>query len=131
MANQNYSRPAWPRVRLAFTDRIRNSFQYNKTKDIRYIKANNGTQKSISSRLAAYSIFKHNFESENYLNFVSENKYKTAPTRLRTSSHNLLVESGRYEGIPRVRRICKSCSMNVVEDEYHFVSVCPITEICV
>ena len=83
------------------------------------------TEINNSSRLEAYARFKHNFETEKYLNCISENKYKLALTRLRTSSHNLSIETGRYDDSDRETRICKSCNMNVVEDEYHFTLVCP------
>lgn len=79
-----------------------------------------------SPRLQAYSIFKHNFELEKYLNTVSEKKYKIALTRFRTSSHNLLIETGRYDGTPRADRTCKSCNMKQIESEYHFLLVCPL-----
>ena len=44
--------------------------------------------------------------------------------KLRTSSHNLLVEMGRRTGTPRERRIC-ICGNNV-EDEKHFLVDCNI-----
>lgn len=78
-----------------------------------------------SPRLQAYSIFKHNFELEKYLDIVLDKKYKIALTRFRTSSHNLLIETGRYDGTPRADRICKSCNMKQIESEYHFLLVCP------
>ena len=78
-----------------------------------------------SARLKAYSVFKHTFESEKYSNVIPENKYKIAMSRFRISSHSLNIETGRYDGTPRKHRICKSCTMNKVEDEYHFLLVCP------
>ena len=53
-----------------------------------------------SNRLMSYSIFKHDFVFEKYLNMPIENKYKVALTRFRTSSHDLFIETGRYENIP-------------------------------
>ena len=78
-----------------------------------------------SARLKAYSVFKHTFEPEKYLNVIPENKYKIAMSRFRISSHSLNIETGRYDGTPRKNRICKLCTMNKVEDEYHFLLVCP------
>lgn len=78
-----------------------------------------------SPRLQAYSIFKHNFELEEYLDIILDKKYKTALTRFRTSSHSLLIETGRYDGTPRADRTCKSCNMKQTESEYHFLLVCP------
>ena len=48
---------------------------------------------------------------EKYLDCVKENKYRIALSRFRTSSHDLLIETCRYDGIPRENRICKSCKM--------------------
>lgn len=79
-----------------------------------------------SPRLQAYSIFKHNFELEKYLDTVLDKKYKIALTRFRTSSHSLLIETGRYDGTPRADRTCKSCNMKQIESEYHFLLVCPL-----
>ena len=78
-----------------------------------------------SNRLMSYSIFKHDFVLENYLNLTIENKYKVALSRFRTSSHDLFVETGRYDNVPRDQRLCKSCNMNRIEDEFHFLLVCP------
>jgi hypothetical protein len=32
---------------------------------------------------------------------------------------------GRYNNTPRESRLCLCCNMNVVENQYHFVLVCP------
>ena len=79
-----------------------------------------------SLRLQSYSVFKHNFELEKYLSVKAEKKHIFALTRFRTSSHNLFIETGRYEGTPRENRICKSCNMKQIESEYHFLLVCPL-----
>ena len=65
------------------------------------------------------------FEFEKYLDFIGERKYRTALSRFRLSSHNLNIEHGRYEGIPRDERLCNVCNMNAVETEYYFLLVCP------
>ena len=36
-----------------------------------------------------------------------------------------MVEEGRFRGIERNLRICSLCPMNIMEDEYHFLLVCP------
>ena len=36
-----------------------------------------------------------------------------------------MIAEGRQKGIPRELRICKSCDLGCVEDEYHFVIICP------
>ena len=45
-----------------------------------------------SSRLLMYARFKHEFEMEHYLDFITEKKYKIALTKFRLSSHDLAIE---------------------------------------
>ena len=85
-----------------------------------YSKINN------SNRLLHYCIFKHDFELEDYLKYISINKYRIALTKFRISSHNLAIEQGRHDNIPSEERKCLKCNMNVVENEFHFLLVCPI-----
>ena len=76
-------------------------------------------------KLCSYSLFKHDFNQETYLSCISENKFRIALCKLRTSSHDLQIEVGRYTNIPRQERICINCNMRVVENEYHLLLVCP------
>ena len=78
-----------------------------------------------SSRLSTYSRFKHIFEYEKYLDIIHESKYRTSLTRLRLSSHDLAIESGRKYNIPENERTCRNCNLGVKENEFHFVLVCP------
>jgi hypothetical protein len=42
------------------------------------------------------------------------------------STHKLAIEQGRHLNEPRENRLCQICNYNELEDEYHFVLVCPI-----
>ena len=66
-----------------------------------------------SNRLITYCIYKHDFAFENYLDVLKENKCRVVLTRFRLSSHDLNIEQGRYDNVPRHERICKCCRMNV------------------
>ena len=48
--------------------------------------------------------------------------------KLRLSSHQLLIETGRYSQnrTERAQRLCTLCDRSDVEDEYHFVIICPL-----
>lgn len=81
---------------------------------------------SSSSKLQFYSQFKKIFGFCEYLNFIKEAKYRIALTKLRICSHSLAIEAGRYTGDSLSHRLCKLCKMNVVEDEFHFLLVCPV-----
>ena len=45
--------------------------------------------------------------------------------KLRISSHKLRTETGRYDNIPLVERLCNLCNCNRIEDETHFLLDCP------
>ena len=83
---------------------------------------------STISKLTTYSQFKSLLEPEKYLNVIQIDKYKVAMTRLRCSCHTLSVE--RLRGVTeRENRFCKYClnnNINVVENEYHFLLICPL-----
>ena len=47
-------------------------------------------------------------------------------SKFRLSAHSLNIETGRYNNIQRQNRICTKCNRMEVEDEFHFVFVCPL-----
>ena len=71
--------------------------------------------------LKIYNICKNNFGLEKYLAIVNNFELRRSFTKLRTSSHRLQIELGRYQGVPRM---CTKCSSNVIEDELHFLFEC-------
>ena len=79
-----------------------------------------------SSRPIFYKSFAV-FELQPYLDNVNVYKFCNALSKLRMSAHRLEVESVRWvkpNPIPFNERHCLNCS--VLEDEYHFVLVCPL-----
>ena len=48
-------------------------------------------------------------------------------SRFRLSSHDLEIERGRYgaKSTPPDERLCNLCNLNEVEDELHFLMICP------
>ena len=79
------------------------------------------------SSLNLFLRFKNDIQFEKYLDILPINK-RAALSRLRLSSHKLLIETGRYSNrrLERNERKCTFCDMNDLEDEYHFVLVCPL-----
>ena len=75
-----------------------------------------------SSRGQFYSLFKKNFDLENYLIRLPES-YRTWITKLRTSNLRLPIETGRWFNIPVDDRICNLCQDNI-GDEYHILFTC-------
>ena len=78
-----------------------------------------------STRLSSYSKFKQTTEIESYLNIIKNKSFRISLSRFRLSSHKLEIEMGRYTGTERENRLCTQCNMHSVEDEYHFLLVCP------
>ena len=77
-------------------------------------------------KLRTYKMFKREFTFESYL-AINISKYRTSLCRMRTGSHYLEIERGRYAvpKIPAEARLCVQCNLNAVEDEIHFVLHCP------
>ena len=78
-----------------------------------------------SPKLTLYRRSKNGSRTEKYLDCIYENKYKVSLSRFRLSSHNLMIETCLYNGMPRDERLYNFCNMRKVEDEYHFLLVCP------
>ena len=85
-----------------------------------------------SERLEASSrasFYKHIciFQFQPCLDKVVTRKFRVALSKLRLSSHRLLIESGRWnrpQPIPREQRLCAIC--NYLEDEYHLLFECSL-----
>ena len=73
-----------------------------------------------------YCIFKYTFNLEPYLDIITNKRFKIALSRFRLSSHNLEIERGRYHNIDRENIICKFCNLKAIENEFHFLLICPL-----
>ena len=82
---------------------------------------------TYSCSLHLYREFKMTFEIEKYLDNLPLST-RIAMSRFRLSSHNLNIETGRYkqERIERSMRKCQLCNHQDIEDEYHFLLICPV-----
>ena len=78
--------------------------------------------------LRTYRYIKWSFKIEPYLYLVKDHRYRHAIAQLRTSSHILHIERGRYTKprTPVNERLCSLC--NCVEDELHFVTASTINQ---
>ena len=52
-----------------------------------------------------------------YLDLTRNNPSMKTLVKLRTSSHKLRIETGRYDNIPRDERLCSLCNCNRTESE--------------
>ena len=88
-------------------------------------------QSSISSysKLDFYCRFKIIFEPERYIEVIKNKQYMQYLCKLRTSSHCLEIEYGRFKGIPREERVCLYCQLDnrfCIENEMHFIENCTL-----
>lgn len=72
-----------------------------------------------------YVFIKPSFEIESYVNDLDIWKFKSCLANFRCSSHQLMIEKGRHIGLALEDRLC-ICGDNSIEDEYHFVLICPL-----
>ena len=81
-----------------------------------------------SPKAEHYRYFKSLLDIEKYLFLDLSFKYRNALAKFRCSSHDLMIEKGRHMHLDRLYRICPLCvrrNAYVLEDEYHFLMVCP------
>ena len=84
------------------------------------------------SKLQTLCEFKSLLNPERYLSHVTIVKHRISLSRLRLSVHNLAIETGRHINIDPELRTCKYCNStgeNLIEDEFHFVLICPLYKI--
>ena len=79
-----------------------------------------------SSVLDMFRIFKSDFGYEEYLD-IHPRECRFYVSRLRLSVLPLRIQLGRYSqnNLPRNERYCLCCGNVDIEDEYHFVFICP------
>ena len=74
--------------------------------------------------------------TENYVKVFMSRKQRTLLAQLRLGILPLEIETGRFRNVKDAvtgnfrklredERICKICEMNQVENEFHFICVCP------
>ena len=77
-----------------------------------------------SQKLSFYCTIKHDYSPSPYLVLARKNPSRKALVRFTISSHQLRIETGRYENIPRNERICHFCTSNKIKDENYFLLDC-------
>ena len=70
--------------------------------------------------------FKTLLNPEKYLQVINNYFIRKQLTLFGISNHQLLIEEGRHRGIDPVDRKLKFCDMKCVENEIHFLLVCPL-----
>ncbi|CAB4039667.1 Hypothetical predicted protein [Paramuricea clavata] len=81
-----------------------------------------------SSKLTFYSTFETDHNLEKYLVLIKDPYKRKCLSRFTVSIHNLQIEIGRYQNIPREERLCEICNSGEVENETHFLLFCKAYE---
>ena len=79
--------------------------------------------KSESRKLTFLSQNKETHNFELYLK-IDNFQHRRAITKIRTSSHKLEIETGRWDNTSPDQRFCKNCALNEIENEIHFIFEC-------
>ena len=76
-------------------------------------------------KLRTYLTYKSTFGTDPYVTANLSRQERSRLAQIRLGIAPLQLELGRYNNTPVNERTCKLCTCNVVEDEYHFMLVCP------
>ena len=63
---------------------------------------------------------------ELYLLDLNTREFRRLFFLLRTGELPLRKNTGRWVGLSKTERICQFCNLYMIEDEYHFVFICPL-----
>ena len=58
-------------------------------------------------------------------NFFTEIKFSTRSVSAKMYTHQLRIETGRYQNLEDTVRICLLCDSREIESEIHFLMDCP------
>ena len=81
---------------------------------------------SLKPKMRLYVQYKSMLEPEKYLKLHCCHNIIRIFACFRCGVLPLAIEEGRRENVDALVRVCKVCSFNSVEDEYHFLLVCPL-----
>ena len=79
----------------------------------------------IKPKLRTYKLFKHDFKVEEYVQCKDRQK-RSLFAQIRIGILPLKIETGRFSNIAVNERHCEMCSSQNIEDELHFICVCPL-----
>ena len=80
-------------------------------------------------KLRNYTKFKQELYVEDYVKVNICRMQRSLIAQLRMGILPLNIETGRYFRKPLNERLCLLCDQNQIEDEYHFLCVCPVYKV--
>ena len=76
---------------------------------------------NCKNSVSVYCTIKKDYSPSPYLVLTRKNPSRKTLLKIRKSSHQLRIETGRYKKIPRNERICSFCNSYKIEGENHFL----------
>ena len=76
-------------------------------------------------KLRTYVLYKNVFEPEPYVAHYMSRHYRSILAQFRLGILPLHIETGRFSNTSLEDRLCTICNASSVEDEFHFLMVCP------
>ena len=98
---------------------------FNKMKDIFFQESFSEINKE-GSKLRTYAKLKSEIGLEEYITSMANLDDRRSLSKLRLSSHGLMIEKGRHRKLPEKERLCPVCCKNEIENEIHFMIRCGV-----
>jgi hypothetical protein len=76
-------------------------------------------------KLRTYGILKSKLCFETYL-LTSNHIGRKLMFTLRCGTNKLEIETGRWANLEEEKRLCRQCDLKLVENEQHFMVICPL-----
>ena len=94
-----------------------------------FVRDLNGDRRNINGKkLRTYRLYKTSVQTEHYVSCQLPRNTRRTMALFRSGALPLAVETGRYSRPPILlnERLCKFCNTNSVENEIHFLMLCPL-----
>ena len=109
--------------KLANLERIDLSLVTKKFKEL--ADSNFQEKVAVKPKLRSYKLFKRHIETEKYVTANLSKYERSLIAKLRSGTLSLAIETGRFRNIEVENRFCLMCDQNQIENEIHFVCICP------
>ena len=111
--------------RRSISEKLLNCDQSAFTNDL-----NDDRNNTNGNKLRTYRLYKSSVNTEQYVSSNLPRNVTRTMALFRSGSLPLAIETGRYSRpqTPLNDRLCKLCDLNSIENEVHFLMVCPLYE---
>ena len=77
------------------------------------------------TKLRTYCQYKHSINAEDYVKCTFSRADRSILAKFRCGILQLHIETGRFNDTNLEDRVCSMCETNSIEDEFHFLCICP------